>query len=408
MKINQLIEKFNNEKNIIVFTTYPPKKTVYNGQGGISSFGKNFVKSLTKNKKINIVVFAPGNKKEIYQENKQTLVFKIFKRNKFFFFYPVLFYLLKFNRIKKIIFHFEFSSYGDLPTTIGILILLLIFKILKKETFLVVHQVETNLGNLYGHLGWKKNSFKIMFFNIFIRLYYQLIYFLSKKTIVLEKIFKKRLTNLKISNNKILVIPHPVDNNLKPKIQKNDKNSSLLYFGYLAWYKGVDWLIENINKKTNLTIAGGPSPTLKNKRHYKIFLKKIIEKVKQKNNINLTGFVKEKDLAKYFNSSKLCVLPYREMMSSSGPLSFCFSFEKPFILSRPLEGYFESEDFTEALKETGLKKEDFIFDFNKKSFEKRLAWAKNNLEKLSQFSKIMKKKRSWDKVARLYLKVLNE
>jgi glycosyltransferase involved in cell wall biosynthesis len=239
-------------------------------------------------------------------------------------------------------------------------------------------------------------------------MYYWLICCLSKKTIVLEKIFKKRLTNLKINDKKIFVILHPVDNNLKLEIQKKAKNNSLLYFGYLTWYKGIDWLIENINKKMNLTIAGGPSPTLKNKSHYKNFLKKIIENIKQRKNIKITGFVKERQLPKYFQSNKICVLPYRVMMSSSGPLSFCFSFEKPFILSRPLEGYFESEDFSQALKETGLRKEDFIFNFNIESFEKRLKWAKNNLKKLSHFSKIMKEKRSWDKVARMYLKVLQE
>ncbi len=94
--------------------------------------------------------------------------------------------------------------------------------------------------------------------------------------------------------------------------------------------------------------------------------------------------------------------------SSSGPLSLVFSFEKPFLLSCPLEGYFESPDFAEALKETGLKKEDFIFDFEKESFKKRLEWAKKNLHKLSQFSRIMKEKRSWQNVARLYEKIFEE
>lgn len=406
MKINQLIEKFNNEKSVIVFSTYPPKKSVYNGQGGISSFGKNFAKNLTKNKKIKIIVFAPGKKKEIYQENNQILVLKIFKINKSLLFSSILWYILKFNRVRKIVFHFEFSSYGDISTTLQIPFLLLIFKTLKKEIFLVIHQVETNLNNLYGHLGWKKNSLKIKIFNLFIRIYYFCIGSIADKIVVLEKIFKQRLINIKLNSNKISIIPHPVDNNLKPEKQKVYKKNSVLYFGYLTWYKGVDWLINNINKNLKLTIAGGRSPTLKNKLHYQNFLKEINKNTYGKKNIFITGFVKERNLPKYFNSSQLCVFPYRDMMSSSGPLSLTFSFEKPFILSRPLEGYFESEDFAKALKETGLKKQDFIFDLNKKSFEKRLLWAKNNLEKLSQFSKIMKEKRSWDKIAKKYLEIL--
>ena len=118
-----------------------------------------------------------------------------------------------------------------------------------------------------------------------------------------------------------------------------------------------------------------------------------------------TGFVPEKKIAGYFSNTDLVILPYKMFFSSSGPLSLAFSFEKPFILSRPLIGYFDSPDFLEALRQTGLKKEDFIFDLNKVSFEHRLNWAKNNLDKLANFSRIMKEKRDWKTVAKQYEKL---
>jgi glycosyltransferase involved in cell wall biosynthesis len=92
--------------------------------------------------------------------------------------------------------------------------------------------------------------------------------------------------------------------------------------------------------------------------------------------------------------------------SSSGPLSFCFSFEKPFLLSRPLEKYFDSWDFTSALQKTGLTKEDFIFNFTPQSLAQKIDLVMKNKEKLSRFSAIMKEKRSWDKIAKMYLKEL--
>ncbi|MFN4213094.1 MAG: glycosyltransferase, partial [Microgenomates group bacterium] len=242
-------------------------------------------------------------------------------------------------------------------------------------------------------------------YTFFIKKYYFLICCFSKKIFVLEKVFKKRLTGLKVNENKIAVVPHGVDIKFDVKENKN-KPQSLLYFGFLTWYKGVDWLVENITNENKLIIAGGPSANLKQKKHYKLFLNKLIKKIKTKKNITLTGFVKESKIKNYFNNSEIVVFPYRRMISSSGPLSLVFSFEKPFILSRPLEGYFESEDFQEALKETGLKKEDFLFDLNPESFEKRLSWARKNLDKLSTFSQIMKQKRSWGKVARRYFEIL--
>jgi len=407
-KINKLIEEFNNEKNIIVFTTYPPKKTIYNGNGGLSSFGKNFVKYIGKNKEIKTIVITLSDKRKpyFYKENKKTLVLRLLLKNKFLFFYHAIFSLFQLNKVKKTIFHFEFSSYGDLPTTVGIPFLFLLLKLLKKETYLVLHQVETDLNRLYGHLGWKKNSFKAKIFNFFIRIYLIILSFLSKKIIVLEEELKKRLVNLKINPKKIAVIPHPIDTNFVVKKNNSQKNNSLLYFGYLTWYKGIDWLVKNVNGKMNLIIAGGESPTLKNKTYYKKFIKNLLENINNRKNIVLTGFVPENQIKNYFQKTQLSIFPYREFMSSSGPLSLTFSFEKPFLLSRPLEKYFESPDFAQALKETGLKKEDLIFDLNKKSLEERLSWAKKNLKKISQFSKIMKEKRSWDKVAKMYLEVI--
>jgi len=409
-KFDKLIDEFNNEKNIIVFTTYPPKNTVYNGHGGLSSFGKNFVRQLNKNKKIKIIVLTSSDKKKpyFYKENKKTLVLKLLLKNKFLFFYHSILPLFKLNHTKKVIFHFEFSSYGDLPTTIGIPFLFLVLKILEKETYLVLHQVETDLNRLYGHLGWKKNSLKAKFFNFFIKIYLFTLSFLSKKIIVLEEEFKKRLINLKINQKKIVVIPHPVDNNFIVEKNNSQKNNSLLYFGYLTWYKGIDWLVKNINGKTNLIIAGGESPTLKNKPHYKKFIKNVLENIENRKNIILTGFVPENQIKNYFQNTQISIFPYREFMSSSGPLSLTFSFEKPFLLSRPLEKYFESPDFAQALKETSLKKENLIFDLNKKSLEEKIFWARKNLQKLSQFSKIMKEKRSWEKVAKMYLEVINK
>ncbi|MCX7589401.1 MAG: glycosyltransferase [Patescibacteria group bacterium] len=405
--MKNLIKKFNNEKNFIVITTYPPKNSVYNGKGGLSSFGKNFLNHLNNISNNQIIVFSQKEKKsKIYLENnKKILIIPIIKRDSILSFFNILkIYLSKLNKIKKLIIQFEFNSFGGIKSLIGFIFLNFILTFCKKKIYLILHQIEPNLNNLYGHLGWKKNGIKSKIFNFLIKTYYFLICLSSKKIFVLEEIFKKKLISLKIPRKKIIVIPHGVDN--KFIIKKIKNNNNLIHFGYLSWYKGVDWLIENINKKEKLIIAGGPSPNLLQKKHYKNFLKEIKTKIKNKKNIIITGFVKEQKIQDYFNKSKIILFPYRTMISSSGPFSLAFSFEKPFILSRPLEGYFESPDFAEALKETGLKKEDFLFDFTPESFEKRLEWAKNNLDKLSKFSRLMKKKRSWDKVAEKYLETI--
>ncbi|MFN4213070.1 MAG: hypothetical protein ACK4FL_03885 [Microgenomates group bacterium] len=125
--MKNLLEKFNNEKNIIVITLYPPKKTTYNGNGGLYSFGKNFVKNLANKLKNKIIVVAQKNNgnDESYSENKKIIIIKVIKKDSLFSFLKILaVYIPKLNYVKKFIIQFEFNSFGGVKATFGILILI--------------------------------------------------------------------------------------------------------------------------------------------------------------------------------------------------------------------------------------------------------------------------------------------
>lgn len=363
-------------KNKIIFISSYPEKLKIHGEKtvGGASYTKNLLKNLKKiNRNSDIEVLAEiFDKKEIYEENG-IVVNRIWKRNSISSLIKLTKYLVK-TKSKKIIFSFEVYMFGSLLMNIYFLLMLLILKIARKNTILIIHQVVNELKLLY-----------LPFI------------FLSDKLIVFEKYFKDILGN----RNKIFFVPHAVEK-IKFKTAKIKNNLiknkfKVLFFGYLSPYKGIRELTDIWEQKFgNLIIAGGGNPNHMKNKSYVNFVK----------NIKATGFVKEKQIPHYFLNSDLVIFPYKKFFSSSGPLSLTFSFEKPFLLSRPLEKYFESPDFAQALKETGLKKEDLIFDLNKKSLEEKLSWARKNLKKLSQFSKIMKEKRSWEKVAKMYIEVI--
>lgn len=406
-----LIEKYNQAKTIAVISSYPEKKSTYSKKVcAVGGFTKNTLGSF-KNKKV-VFTVKISKKEEIYEENN-VLVFRILDRNNPLSILSLIRYIFKFNKIKNFLIEFEFGSFGNIEAVSAFLIAPFILKLLGKKQVVVVHQVINNLGTISGHLGWTDDDLRIAIFNPFLHLFYKLIYFLADSTVVTEQYLKKNLKKIIGNDEKIRIIPHGVDTKIKlldkkksRTILKLPKNKFiLLYFGYLSWYKGADLFQEYArkslrNKRLLFIMAGGKSFTNKNKRHYKEYLDNFIKKPKD---LVITGFVPENKINLYYSAADLIMAPYRVMMSSSGPISLSFSYEKPVILSRPLEDYFQSYDFKNALKILKLEKDDFIFDLNQESFKKRLVWAKENLNKLADFSKLMKKKRAYGKISKQYL-----
>ncbi|MGB9883582.1 MAG: glycosyltransferase, partial [Microgenomates group bacterium] len=338
-------------------------------------------------------------------ENKKEGTKKVWTKNNLLNYFYLIKEIFRYKNTINVLIQFEWGVFGkNIFFVFFFPLFLFILRILGKKPIVVSHGVNFNFKPIFG----KKLTSYLLNFGSY--LFYFFTCSFAYKIVVTENHFKKELSKLPFVSNKIIFIPHGVDTNFKKQNKKNKSSKiNLGYFGFLHPYKGpkilLDLFINIKNNNLSLSFFGGESPNLKQDRDYQKYLKKFYEKA-QNNNITVTGFVDKNNLEDYFNKTNVVIFPYIAFISSSGMLSLTFSFEKPFILSRPLEGYFESEDFAQALQETGLKKQDFIFDLNKRSFEKRLLWAKNNLEKLSQFSKIMKQKRSWDKIAKKYLEIL--
>ena len=365
---------------ILVISSYPERSLTHGIKTvGGASYTKNLVTNLKGNdKNIDVEVLAEiFDKKNIYFEDG-IKVNRIWKRSSFLSLIQLMFYVLK-NPSDKILVSFEFYTFGGLFQNILFLAMLFFWRISGKKIVIILHQVV--------------DRFKILYWPII---------FLAEKIVVFEEKFRKIL-----ASKKVVFIPHAVE---ETRIINKPENKEFhsLYFGYISFYKGIDSLINFWRKEYGLlTIAGGGNPNhMKNKKYSKTY--RNLLKMAEKNNIKTTGFIPENNIADYFSKSDLVILPYKMFFSSSGPLSLAFTFKKPFILARPLVGYFESPDFNEALDEIGLKKEDFIFDFNQKSFENRLNWAKKNLDKLTNFSRIMKDKRTWKKIAKQYEKLLKQ
>lgn len=429
--MNRLVSGYNNQNSILVISSYPEEGVKYSGKVcAVGGYAKNTLFSLkdyfkenNEDRKIVVLTLKTG-KEEMYVENG-ILVWRIFERNKPLSYTSLLKAVLKFNFIKDVLVEFEFASFGDTQTTSLFPFILIFLRGMGKNTVLVLHQVFSDLSLLTGHLGWKKTSIKVSIYNKILQIFLFIMILPVSKVVVLEEMFKKRLVAMIGFKEKIYVIPHGIDRGLKlpsRKIARNKLNIKtkefvLLYFGYLTWYKGVDFLIKTLagqkgiidGRKIRLIIAGGESMTQKTKIHYRKFVDYIYTLANHSPQITITGFVPEQDIPQYFSVADLVVLPYRVFMSSSGPLSFAATFAKPFIISSTLKGYFESADFSSCLKESGLRKEDIMFALEESKFIEKLrsVMEPGRLSSLSTFSQLLVQKRDFRFLAPTYAKLFN-
>lgn len=243
----------------------------------------------------------------------------------------------------------------------------------------------------------------------------------SDAVIVHEEHLRQQLSKW-VETAKISVISHGLSlerqkkgkDMLRKSLGFSNEDFVLLMFGYLTWYKGTDWIIKKVKKlkkvhpdlNIKLIVAGGASATLKNKPHYKKFLKKL-ELLSRKGDgvVKMTGYVLEKDLSIYFTAADLVVLPYRIMMSASGPLSFALRFGKPFVISEALAKAFKNPDIRFVLTRLEMNARDFTFSLKGDDFEAlvlKLRKERKALAKIMKVSSDLRTLRKWENIVKEY------
>jgi glycosyltransferase involved in cell wall biosynthesis len=314
---------------------------------------------------------------------------------------------------KNILIEFEVSMFGVPVKTIPLPFFILALRIAGKNVTIVSHQVILNFSLFEGHTNIKGIKSIIMTFGI--KLFYYFLIKFSNKIVVFEEDLKEKLTK----SSKIRVIPHGVQefsedfsiNDAREKLNLPKDKFIVLMFGYVAWYKGTDWIANEFEKLKNkeefkdfiLLVGGGPNPNHVNK----VFYEKYIDYFKKiaNDNIIYTGFIDEKDIPLYFCASSAVILPYRAFMSASGPLSIAYSFKKPVFVSSKLSSIFKTADLKLIIEKVGIDQKDITFSLDTLSLEKLLRKMKddNFLSKVSKISNLIKKERSFQNIGRKYL-----
>ncbi len=418
------------DTRLLVISSFPPKgQTHHRSIVGGASYTKNILLNFPQDISITVLGEQNEGKENSYQDGKIN-VRRIWKRNSFLSFFQLAKYItISGNDTKDILFSFELSMFGHILHLLPMPFFLLWLRITGKRVNLIIHQAITDFKEVSGHINLKGDDFRIKIYNLLILLFYKLIFINVSRVIVFEEAFKIRLQ--KITRADILVIPHGVEKFNNPPSKEKARSLLglpsdkfiVLNFGFLAWYKGTDQLIESFKKDAKkkdspnislsqsshicLVIAGGPNPNHLDKPFYRDYVAKI-ENDSRRQNITLTGFVPEDQIPAYFQAADLVVFPYRTLMASSGPLSITFSFGKPFLISEKMLPLTLTKDIKDYLYKSKLPKETFVFRTQKELFEKicSLKSKKDGLRKIALISKKLALERGWRKIGEWYQDVI--
>ncbi len=413
----KILKSFDKPNTLLVVSSYPDPKTGIKDLDAVAWHSQKTLRSIASSNQKVVVFSEISSQTKPYKDGSNILVLPLWHKGQPITFFKALIRVFKFKQAKNILFQFEFNIFGGITPVLFIPLFLYLFRLTGKKIIFEIHQVITDISELKTHLNLKNRLFQKIF-NFGLLNFYKTIGLLSNQIVVLEQELKNRLSNF-VTEDKINFIP--ISTIKKRKINQALAKQQLGYtkddfviisFGFINWYKGSDWLVKAFStikdKSTKLILAGGSSPTLKDKKYYQNYYSKLSSSVSKNKNISITGFIPDDKIYLYFSAADLIVLPYRVFMSSSGPLSIAFSYGRPILLSTPLiKNYINSTDFNTSLSKLNLTPADISFSLNSKHFPSKITQSQKILPKLTKFSTLMQISRNQQNTSQKYLNLIN-
>jgi D-inositol-3-phosphate glycosyltransferase len=212
-------------------------------------------------------------------------------------------------------------------------LLMLYYKLLGKKVVFTAHNVNAGKRDANDSL-LNRATLKVQ-------------YRLSDHIFVHTEQMKQELTrDFAIHEGKITVIPFGINNSVpdteltpaeaKQRLGISDENRTVLFFGAIRPYKGLEYLVEAIgqvaanNPKYRLIIAGAP------RKEYEDYLNKILQTLDRHLNrgqvIQRIQYIPDEETELYFKAADVLALPYTHVFQS-GVLFLAYNFGLPVIAS---------------------------------------------------------------------------
>ncbi|HVF69646.1 MAG TPA: glycosyltransferase [Xanthomonadales bacterium] len=427
--MKNILKAYNQKDTLLVITSYPNPVNGKYGKRDFNAIGEHSERRLpylAKNRKVLVAAEDLGTTKYFEPQNNIAIA-RTWKKGDLLSILKLAKFILQFDKIKSVLVQFEFNVLGGIKANLILLMVLMLLKLRGKRVTFEMHQVLTDIGSVKRHININ-NPIMQQIYNLGLKIFYLVTGLVTDKIIVFEEEMKLRLKKY-VPASKIEVLCLSVDKQkviaikeARAQLGVKQDEFVLLVFGFINGYKGIDWILNALKgmeglpagrqgKKVRLIIAGGKNPYLINKPFYQKFYNSIVAQTQKYAHVTYTDFVPEDKVSLYYSACDLVVMPYIAFMSASGPFSRALAHEKPIIISEKLADYAKTADFVQSFNSAGLKKEDVVFELNKRSLLSHIEKAQTNpayLKGLGEFSKALAKARNIENVSRSLDNILFE
>lgn len=334
-------------RQIATLVTYPEPGQKHSPINALFGYTKSFLSNLPESDRRQHVVIS--NVKEAGPrcfDDNGIEVNECWQKGRFAQWQQIIRAVRQYPNLKVIHLQHEFNLFGGLLTIPMIPILLAWFRwIMRKKIVVTLHEVVSPkmvnrqfLESNYLHappsvvrrtFGW----------------YYRLMGKIAHGFIVHDAYFQRILREDYGIRKPVMVIPIGVDDvsvslskpEARTKLKMRPDIRTLLFFGAVARYKGLDLLMDAMvmldPQKYQLLIAGGASARVETNPEYRAWMDAFKTRCASMSNVRLCGAVPDADIPVYFKASDLLILPYQIPRSMSFGMSIAAAYGLPFIAS---------------------------------------------------------------------------
>lgn len=366
---------------VCLVSSYPPHKA------RLSEYAYHLVRELDAIDEIKeIIVLADEARPFIQKFGRKTVIYRVWKPDDPISIFKVIFKLL---RLRPDVVHFNmhFFSMGNTraANTVG-LFLIPLCRILGFDVVTTFHHLGISDQDL-EEFGVNRSFLNLLGLSLG--------YFLIAKS----KMLISHVKNLRRKPRNVLYIPHGTVFG-KDIGSEKDCNPTIIFFGALSPYKGVEYLVEAFKRLNNpsskLIITDSPHPRFPD---YSEKLERIAD---GNGNITFVKYVPEDDLPSFFSNGSIVVFPYLSNTGTSGAFHTAASFGKATIMS-------DLPTFSELVDEGagGLLFPPRDTDSLVKCL-KQLLSDPSLIQKIGSKNLEFARSRTWSSVARQYLQVYSD
>ena len=122
-----------------------------------------------------------------------------------------------------------------------------------------------------------------------------------------------------------------------------------LFFGFVTGYKGLPLLLDGWDRYRRaggtgeLLVGGGRHPRLAGEPAYERAYDALAERARRIGGVRWVGYIAEEDVPSHLTAADLLVLPYRDSLAASGPMSTALAYGLPVIGSETIRAMLPDE-----------------------------------------------------------------